>query len=192
MARALTKEEVVEVIKLLERGFFSKTGETRRPNPRVAMVCRTQAMLGLRIGDVTKLKLSDIVKDGDRYRLNIIEEKTGKARQFTVPTDVQVALLDYSSINGIKNTRRLFPIHPKTVNAALNHVFKELEIEGCSTHSFRKFFATQIYLEHGKDINLVRELLQHTSVVTTQRYIGIEPERIEKALSETLFVNNIY
>lgn len=35
--------------------------------------------------DIIKLRLCDIVHDGDRYRLAITEQKTGKSRTFTVP-----------------------------------------------------------------------------------------------------------
>jgi site-specific recombinase XerD len=51
-----------------------------------------------------------------------------------------------------------------------------------STHSFRKWYATEIYKANGYDIALVLRLLQHGSAAVTQRYIGIEPQRIEKAI----------
>lgn len=35
---------------------------------------------------------------------------------------------------------------------------------------------------NGYDIALVQRLLQHSSTATTQRYIGIEPQRIEQAI----------
>lgn len=35
---------------------------------------------------------------------------------------------------------------------------------------------------NGFDIALVQRLLQHSSASTTQRYIGIEPQRIEQAI----------
>ena len=54
--------------------------------------------------------------------------------------------------------------------------------EGISTHSFRKWYATEIYKNSGFDIALVQRLLQHSSAAVTQRYIGIEPQRIEKAI----------
>ena len=57
-----------------------------------------------------------------------------------------------------------------------------LGCEGISTHSFRKWYATEIYRNNGYDIALVQRLLQHSSAAVTQRYIGIEPQRIEKAI----------
>ena len=39
-----------------------------------------------------------------------------------------------------------------------------------------------IYNANGFDIALVQRLLQHSSAATTQRYIGIEPQKIEQAI----------
>ena len=41
---------------------------------------------------------------------------------------------------------------------------------------------TEIYKANGYDIALVQRLLQHSSAAVTQRYIGIEPQRIEAAI----------
>lgn len=57
-----------------------------------------------------------------------------------------------------------------------------LGFSGIGSHSFRKFFATSIYNNNKHDINLVRVLLQHSSIAVTQRYIGIQSEEIEEAL----------
>ena len=77
---ALTTEQYKEIIFTMKRGF---TGS--RPNQAVATAPMLEANLGLRISDILKLRLSDIIKDGERYRLAITEQKTGKARVFTVP-----------------------------------------------------------------------------------------------------------
>lgn len=57
-----------------------------------------------------------------------------------------------------------------------------LGFEGISTNSFRKWYATEIYKANGYDIALVQRLLQHSSAETTQRHIGMEPQRIEQAI----------
>lgn len=45
-----------------------------------------------------------------------------------------------------------------------------------------KLHALSAYNANGFDIALVQRLLQHSSAATTQRYIGIEPQRIEQAI----------
>ena len=62
----------------------------------------------------------------------------------------------------------------------LHIVCDYLGCEGISTHSFRKWYATEIYNANGFDIALVQRLLQHSSAATTQRYIGIEPQKLSR------------
>ena len=76
----------------------------------------------------------------------------------------------------------MFPLTARAIQKQLALVCEYLGYEGISTHSFRKFYATDIYLKNNCDIALVQRLLQHSSARVTQRYIGIEPQRIEKAI----------
>ena len=81
-----------------------------------------------------------------------------------------------------RKSRCIFPISERGVQKQLAIVCDYLGFEGISTHSFRKWYATEIYKNNGFDIALVQRLLQHSSAAVTQRYIGIEPQRIEKAI----------
>lgn len=85
-------------------------------------------------------------------------------------------------INRIRRTELMFPITERAVQKQLHIVCDYLGFEGISTYSFRKWYATEIYNANGFDIALVQRLLQHSSASTTQRYIGIEPQRIEQAI----------
>ena len=116
------------------------------------------------------------------YRLAITEQKTGKQRVFTVPLVIYQYMENYCLRNGIGRTALLFPITTREVQKVLARVCDYLGYEGISTHSFRKWYATEIYVKNGYDIALVQRLLQHSSASVTQRYIGIEPQRIEKAI----------
>lgn len=163
-------------------GFVDKDQNIVKPNRRIATALTLEANLGLRIGDILKLRLSDIIRDGDRYRLDIIEEKSGKKREFTVPLEIYAYIQNYALENNIRTTAKLFEISERAVNKHLQKVCKYLNLDGIGSHSFRKFFATTIYNNNRHNINLVRVLLQHSSIATTQRYIGLQSEEIEEAL----------
>ncbi len=174
---ALTTEQYKDIITTIKEGFCGC-----RPNERIATALVLEGNLGLRISDVLRLRPCDIVLDGDRYRLEIMEQKTGKSRVFTVPLVIQQYIENYCLRNGIQRNDRIFPITERAVQKQLAAVCDYLGYEGISTHSFRKWYATEIYKANGYDIALVQRLLQHSSAATTQRYIGIEPQRIEKAI----------
>ena len=182
--RALTEEQYRKIITTINEGFVTATGEQVKPNNRIATALTLEANLGLRISDILHLTINQIVKDGDRYRLDLVEQKTGKKREFTVPTEIYIYIQNYALENNINPRARLFQITERTVQRHLKMVCDYLGYEYISTHSFRKFFASSIYKDNGCDINLVRVLLQHSSVVTTQRYIGVQPQEIENALQK--------
>ena len=175
--KALTTEQYKEIIQTMKEGFCGC-----RPNERVATALVLEGNLGLRISDIVKLRLCDIVLDGGRYRLEIVEQKTGKRRIFTVPLVIQQYIENYCLRNGLRRDERIFPLTERAIQKQLKIVCDYLGFEGISTHSFRKWYATEIYKNSGYDIALVQRLLQHSSTATTQRYIGMEPQRIEAAI----------
>lgn len=71
-------------------------------------------------------------------------------------------------------------------NQQYSNVCDYLEIEGIGTHSFRKFFATNLYINNNYNIELVRKILQHSSSRITQNYIGIQQRDIEEALQNNI------
>ena len=178
---ALTKEQYKEIIETIRTGFGSC-----RANERIATALILEANLGLRISDIIKLRLNDIVKDGERYRLDITEQKTGKKRTFTVPQDIYNFIKQYCIDNEIKSNEIIFDLTERAIQKHLKLVCDYLDFTGISTHSFRKFFATNIYLNNDYNIVLVQELLQHSSPTITQRYIGISSKQVEDALRNNL------
>ena len=174
---ALTTEQYKEIISTMKQGFSGC-----RPHEAAAAALMLEANLGLRISDILRLRLRDIVRDGGRYRLAITEQKTGKARVFTVPLALYQFIRCYCLDHQIQEEQRIFPITERTVQRCLKLVCDYLGYTGISTHSFRKFYATEIYKHSGYNIALVQQLLQHSSAAVTQRYIGIQQRELEEAI----------
>lgn len=185
---ALSEEQYKNIIETIRSGFMCSDGHIVKPNRRIATVLSLEANLGLRISDILQLRLSVIIRDGNRYRLDIVEKKTKKKREFTVPIEIYSYIQDYALENNINPAAKLFDISERTVQNHLQLVCGHLGYDNVSTHSFRKFFASSIYQDNDFNIELVRVLLQHSSVVTTQRYIGIGSKEIENALKNHIML----
>ena len=67
----LTTEQYKTIITTMKQGTFRC-----RPNERIATALVLEGNLGLRISDILRLRPRDIILDGDRYRLEITEQKT--------------------------------------------------------------------------------------------------------------------
>lgn len=181
---ALTEAQYFNIIKTIQQGFTTKDGRRVKGNDRIATILVLEANILARISDILQMKLSSIIKDGDRYRLDIIEKKTKKKRQFTVPMEIYTYIQEYTINRGLKKDDLLFDISARQVQKHIQLVVEYLGIEEpISTHSFRKFGATELYNQE-KDIYIVKELLQHSSIQTSQRYINISREAVERALAK--------
>ena len=178
---ALTFDQYQNIINTIKSGFCY-AGRDYQPNERIATALMLEANLGLRIGDVLHLHACDIVKDGNRYRLDISEEKTEKSRYFTVTSETRDFIEEYRKNRNLSEYQRLFDLSERQVQKHLKAACDFLGLSGISTHSFRKFFATEIYINNDYNIELVRQLLQHSSTAVTQRYIGIQQKQVETAL----------
>ena len=107
---ALTRDQYEHLIELMHRGSCEF-----RPNDRIAAALVLEANLGLRIEDILQLRMSDIVRDGERYRLNLIEQKTQKKRTFTVPLPIYTYIERYCKDNSIVQDDVIFPITERNV-----------------------------------------------------------------------------
>ena len=178
---ALTDQQNINIITAI-KGGFCHAGREYKPNERIATALTLEANLGVRISDILKLRFCNIIKDGDRFRLDITEQKTDKARTFTVPTEIREFINQYRINNRMSEQQRLFDLSERQIQKHLKAACDYLGLADISTHSFRKYFATQIYINNDYNIELVRQLLQHSSAAVTQRYIGIQQKQIETAL----------
>lgn len=186
----LTEDQFIQIMNHIKNGFSyeeNKKIKKFRPNDKLFIVLLVQATTGLRIGDVIKLEPRNIV--GANIRL--IEEKTGK-EQFREISSQTIALLSDYIID-----QNISPRDPIIKRCSVRNVQKNLKIvtshlgfEDISTHSFRKYYGTSVYKESGYDIELVRRILNHSSVTTTQKYLGITKEEIDsisKSVSDNIF-----
>lgn len=181
--RAISIEEVKNIVGLIRNGFIDNNGKRHKANKEIAFALNLQSNLGLRIGDVLKLTINDIVLENNRYHLKLVETKTKKLRTFTVPNEIYNYIRIYQLENRIADNEPLVKTSVRNIQKVLKYTTETLGLENVSTHSFRKYFATSIYLNNNYDIRLVQELLQHSDISTTQRYVGVSSQRIENAIA---------
>lgn len=186
--RPLTVGEYRKIIELIINGFTyiqDGTEKTFRPNSKLALALQLQASLGLRIGDVLELKETNF-KGG---KLELREDKTNKLQYRDVNLSILNAVNTYVLTNGIAKDDKLFNrLSVRAVQKSLKIVTNYLGLENVSTHSFRKLYAVTVYETNNNNIELVKELLNHTSIATTQRYIRVSQQAINKASKEINFI----
>lgn len=180
---AISDHNYRDLIECVRFGYTDNEGVKHRPNLQLATILVLEANLGCRIGDILNLTTDSIILDGSIYKLNIIEQKTGKKRCFIVPKPVKNFIDEYALNSGIASGK-LFDIKAGAVWKQLRAVTDYLNLENTSTHSFRKMAACSLYEASGHDIETVCEFLNHSSTAVTRAYIKRSDAQLESAIEK--------
>lgn len=149
------------------------------------------ASSGLRVSEVTNLKFSNILNDGNTIKImgkrqiervvpitqtsqKYIKSYT-KFRNEFIFVDRKFEDFVFLSINFVKVTEN-----------AIRLIVKDIEHKSridktISPHTFRHTYATQL-MESGMNLRMIQQLLGHTAISSTERYVHLD----YKALSETI------
>lgn len=182
-ARPLEYDEYMTIITLCQKGFTykDKSGIDHifRPNKQLAMTFILQANLGLRISDVLKLKPSTFKNE----KLEVIEKKTGKLQYRTINRNLKELIYEYALENNIKSNDYLIKVKVRAIQKQLAIIANYLNLTNISSHSFRKLFGVTVYNQTNGNIELLKELFNHSNISTTQRYIKVSQKQIDEVSS---------
>lgn len=142
---------------------------------------------GLRRAELAGLNLQDVRSD---HTLRI-RGKGGKERMVYLNEACQAALQQYLEVrptDGVKDKNALFlsrlkqRISLQGVHYVVKGYLKQIEgAEDYSTHKLRHTAATLMYQQGGVDIRVLKDILGHENLGTTEIYTHLSDEQIEHA-----------
>jgi site-specific recombinase XerD len=136
---------------------------------------------GLRVGEVIRLKVTDILSD--RGQIRIRNGKGDKDRYTLLADQTLKTLREYYRIEHPKDWLfpGIIPGQPMSVSAAERSFQRVRDRVGINPkariHTLRHSFATHLH-ESGTDIRYIQELLGHVDIRTTQQYIRISKRNL--------------
>lgn len=139
---------------------------------------------GLRISDLLTLRARDV-----RGKYIVIKERKTKKRKFMpITPKLRRALHDYTE--GQAGARFLFksrqggnrPISRTRAYLILREAAKRHGLDHIGTHTLRKTFGYHFY-KQTKDVALLQNIFNHSDPAITLRYIGIEQDQVDQAMS---------
>jgi integrase/recombinase XerD len=142
---------------------------------------------GMRLGEIARLKITDI--DSKNMRIKIVQGKGAKDRYTILSEQVLYELRAYYII--CKPKEYLFngsgPGRPMSMRNIQHLVQKALAQIGLGSknytvHTIRHSFATHL-VDNGADLHTVKELLGHSTLQTTMRYMHLTTARIQNVVN---------
>ena len=136
------------------------------------------ALTGLRHCDIRKMTWQELSKEGDHYRINFTQKKTGGVEY--MPISEQAYLIcgepqepDRLVFEGLQD--------PSYINRPVKVWVEAAGIKKHITfHCFRHSFATN-QLTEGTDLYIISKMMGHTDIRTTQIYTKVVDPKKEQA-----------
>ena len=157
---------------------LNKLAATPCEYPMLKKAAFFSALTGLRHSDIRKMTWKELSVEGDHYRINFTQRKTGGVEY--MPISEQAYLIcgepaepDRLVFEGLQD--------PSWINRPVKKWIEAAGIKKHITfHCFRHSYATN-QLTEGTDIYTVSKMLGHTNVRTTQIYAKVVDSKKEEA-----------
>lgn len=147
---------------------------------------------GMRLSELVGLNVTDIRSDGTARILG----KGNKERIIYLNSACVNAVTEYLKVrpmDGVKDRNALFisghlkRMSPKTVQALVYKYLEKigLDSQGYSCHKLRHTAATLMYQHGNVDIRVLKEILGHENLGTTEIYTHLNTQQMENAANST-------
>jgi integrase/recombinase XerD len=152
--------------------------DAARNDARMSAIIELLLQTGIRIGELTALKLSDIQKDS----LRIPPMEKHEERIVPLNKRAQEALRRYLEVRPKVEEDHLFvtksgkPFLIRNIRTSIERYFRLAEIKNAKVNDLRHTFVAH-HLKHGASIVLLSKILGHKRLSTTERYLEYVQDR---------------
>lgn len=150
-------------------------GALEKADDRTTLMVTLGALVGLRAMEIAACHTRDVTQEAGGHCLRV-KGKGSKTRLIPLSADIAQLILD-------RPAGYLFPgrIQGHLSPAFVSRLVSRVLPPGVTCHKLRHRFATRAYRGSGGNLRAVQELLGHSSVATTQVYVGIDSDELRQA-----------
>ena len=138
-------------------------------------------LCGMRIGEIVKLKVSDVIDENDEIKAEIQltkkQTKGKQARTVFVSKRMRKELDRYIKHAVVRfsggflfKTQKSQRFSSNTATQLLQRIYERSGLSGATSHSGRRSFITELATK-GISVRVLAAMTGHQSITTTQRYI---------------------
>ena len=187
--KLMSETEVKALRAVLEAGAIVAKSKAHQGPVRDQCIVELALKTGLRVSEISQLKLEDIDLKRGGNSLIVRHGKGDKSRVVKFSSKLKILILEYIDYRD-KDSEYLFPSERQNYMSSngIQKVFKKWAKQAglparYSIHSCRHFYATAL-LKVSKNLRLVQMQCGHASPQTTTVYAQVLDEEIDEAVEK--------
>jgi integrase/recombinase XerD len=154
---------------------------------------------GLRAKEIASIKVKDVLNADHKIKENCVlskeQTKMGQANRIFFNHSVQKQLKAYFDEHSYLKEKSDSPLFitkngkgfsAQTVINKFSDIFKKANMDGASSHSMRRTFATQLN-ENATSVFTIQKLMRHKNIATTQLYVNVTDVQLARAANNLGF-----
>ena len=171
--------------RVLSKMEYRALRDASRDDTRMAAIIETLLQTGMRIGELARLELDDIVDK----EIHIKAYESQPARTVPLNQAVKRALDRYLDLRPKTKTKAIFitktsrPMHVRNIRSSVDRYFRLAGIQNTTVNDLRHTFICH-QLSTGVSPVLIQKIAGHKRLSTTEKYLNLIKEKI--ATSEKL------
>ncbi len=162
--------------RILSKIEYRALRDAARGDIRISAVIELLLQTGIRIGELAKLSVEDLLLEGESPALNVPPGEGTTERNIPLNKPVVEAIKKYLEIRPKTPNKALFvtktgrPLLVRNIRTAIDRYFKMAGIKDAKVNDLRHTWVAH-HLASGTSLTLISKLAGHKRVSTTERYL---------------------
>ncbi|MBD3280971.1 tyrosine-type recombinase/integrase [Candidatus Dojkabacteria bacterium] len=165
--------------KKLSQIEYKAIRDTARANPKIYTMIELMLQTGMKIGELSRLKLEEVKLDSNPPHIFIGQYQTNPSRIVELNDPARESMRQY-----IENRPKvrddqgyLFPTRtgrrtlPRNIRTAMNRVFENAGVKSATVNELRNTFICH-QIEHGMSLERLAEIVGHKHTASTELYLA--------------------
>lgn len=166
--------------RFLSKQEYLALREISRENPKIYMIIEFLLQTGVRIGELSRIKVKDVTLVRDGGYIYVEKFASNPERKVPVNNKLNSALKDYLSKMKVskKPTAPLFAtktgrsIEVRNIRGSIDRFISKAKIKNACVNDLRNTFIV-VQLNNGISISRLAEMVGHKNLATTTRYVDL-------------------
>lgn len=179
--------------RILSSMEYKALRDTSRKNLRLYAIIELLLQTGMRIGELSRLKIEDINLKTSPQTIKIVEYASNPERIISINNNAIEAIEMYLKVRPVpkKDEGYLFTtksgkqVLVRNIRTMINNTFKKSGIENATVNDIRNTHIV-FQLEHGVPLEVVAENVGHQRLTSTEKYLNLIKDKKDKKSGKVL------